>query len=117
LKFIASGIITIEMVQNAKGKVPTLPKQINQLTGRVSHQLMGFNEVTWGTHCKSYVKSAKKLSAIRFDEVVRLATEFTKINHHLINEDDDIIEIEEEEDIRANIIDISSGSEDEAECK
>ena len=40
-----------------------------------------------------------------------------KINHHLINEDDDIIEIEEEEDIHTNIIDISSGSKDEAECK
>ncbi|KIM86487.1 hypothetical protein PILCRDRAFT_4965 [Piloderma croceum F 1598] len=115
LKFIASGIITIEMVQDAKGKVPTLPKQINQSTGRVSHQLTGFNEVTWGMRCKSYVKSAKGLSATRFDEVVRLATEFTKINHGLIDEDDDIIEIEEEEDIRANIIDISSGSEDEAE--
>ena len=105
------------MMQNAKGKVPTLPKQINQSTGRVSHQLTGFNKVMWGTRCKSYVKSAKKLSAIWFDEVVRLATEFTKINHRLIDEDDDIIEIEEEEDIRANIIDISSGSEDEAECK
>lgn len=61
--------------------------------------------------------TAKKLSAIWFDEVVRLDTEFMKINHHLINEDDDIIEIEEEEDIHTNIIDISSGSKDEAECK
>ena len=105
------------MVEKAKGKVPTLPKQINQLTGKVSHQLTGFNEVMWGKRCKSYVKSAKGLSASRFDEVVRLATEFMKINHRLVDDDDDIIEIEEEEDIHANIIDISSGSEDEAECK
>jgi hypothetical protein len=117
LKFIASGAITIEMVQKAKGKVPTLPKQINQSTGKVSHQLTGFNEVTWGKRCKSYVASAKKLSEARFDEVVRLATEFTKINTRLVDDDDDVIEIEDEEDIRANVIDIPSSSEDEAECK
>jgi hypothetical protein len=104
------------MVQKAKGKIPTLPKQINHATGKVSNQSMGFNEVTWGVHCKSYVKSAKKLTNDRFDKVVSLATEFMKVNHRLVDEDDDIIEIEEDEDIRANIIDISS-SEDEAECK
>ena len=101
------------MVQRAKGKVPTLPKQINHATGKVSNQLTGFNEVTWGTRCKSYVKSAKKLSNTRFDEVVRLATEFMKVNHRLVDEDDDVIEIEDDEDICANIIDISD-SEDEA---
>jgi hypothetical protein len=104
------------MVQKAKGKIPTLPKQINHATGKVSNQSMGFNEVTWGVCCKSYVKSAKKLTNDRFDKVVSLATEFMKVNHRLVDEDDDIIEIEEDEDIRANIIDISS-SEDEAECK
>jgi hypothetical protein len=104
------------MVQKAKGKIPTLPKQINHATGKVSNQSMGFNEVTWGVRCKSYVKSAKKLTNDRFDKVVSLATEFMKVNHRLVDEDDDIIEIEEDEDIRANIIDISS-SEDEAECK
>jgi hypothetical protein len=105
------------MVQKAKGKVPTLPKQINHATGKVSNQSMAFNEVTWGKRCKSYVKSAKKLSNTRYDEVVRLATEFMKVNHRLVDEDDDVIEIEEDEDIRANVIDISSSSEDEAECK
>ena len=104
------------MVQKAKGKIPTLPKQINHATGKVSNQSMGFNEVTWGVRCKSYVKSAKKLTNDRFDKVVSLATEFMKVNHRLVDEDDDIIEIEEDEDIRANIIDISS-SKDEAECK
>jgi hypothetical protein len=43
--------------------------------------------------------------------------EFMKINHCLVDEDDDIIEIEEDKDIHMNIIDISSSSEDEAECK
>jgi hypothetical protein len=117
LKFIATGVITIKMVEKAKGRVPTLPKQINQSTGKVSRQLTGFNEVTWGKRCKSYVASAKKLSEARFDEVVRLATEFMKINPRLVDGDDDVIEIEDEEDIRANIIDIPSSSEDEVECK
>src|ERR1700677_67062 len=105
------------MVEKAKGKVPMLPKQINQSMGKVSHQLTGFNEVTWGKCCKSYVASAKKLSEARFDEVVRLATEFTKINPRLIDGDDNVIEIEDEEDIHVNIIDIPSSSEDEVECK
>ncbi|KIM74444.1 hypothetical protein PILCRDRAFT_92610 [Piloderma croceum F 1598] len=102
------------MVQKAKGKIPTLPKQINHTTGKVSNQSTGFNKVTWGVRCKSYVKSAKKLTDDRFDKVVCLATEFMKVNHCLVDEDDDVIEIEEDEDVRANIIDISS-SEDEAE--
>ena len=105
------------MVQKAKGKVPTLPKQINQSMGKVSHQLTGFNEIMWGKRCKSYVASAKKLSEARFDEVVRLATEFTKINTRLVDDDNEVIKIEDEEDIHANVIDIPSSSEDEAECK
>jgi len=90
LKFIASGIITIEMVQKAKGRVPTLPKQVN--------------------------KSAKNLSNSRFDEVVDLTVKCLKTTHH-ITDDTDVIEIdEEEEDVQANIIDISSGSESD-DCK
>jgi hypothetical protein len=42
LKLIASGTITIEMVQKAKGRVLTLPKQINQATGKASNQFTGF---------------------------------------------------------------------------
>jgi hypothetical protein len=114
LKFIAAGTITVEMVQKAKGRVPALPKQINQTTGKVSKQAIGFNEVTWGKRCKSYVTSAKGISPSRFDEVVELATEFMKTTHRTM--DDDIIEIEDDdEDIRAKIIDISSDSDDE--CK
>jgi hypothetical protein len=36
LKFIAAGTITVEMIQKAKGKIPILPKQINQATGKAS---------------------------------------------------------------------------------
>ena len=105
------------MVQNAKGKVPTLPKQINQATGKASNQLTGFNEVSWGVRCRSYMKSAKDLSNSRFDNIIELAQEFAKVNHRIVD-DPDIIEIEDdEEDIRANIVDNASDSEDEADCK
>jgi hypothetical protein len=62
LKLVASATITVEMVEKAKGRIPTLPKKINQATGKASHQLTGFNEMSWGARCASYVKSVKKLS-------------------------------------------------------
>lgn len=110
LKLIQSGTITVEMVQKAKGRIPTLPKQINQATGRASTHFTGFNEITWGGRCASYVKSAKKLSSSRFMEVIKLATEYSKVQ----KDDEDIIEVlDDEDDIRANIVDnTSSGEED-----
>ena len=64
LKLVASGTITVKMVQKAKGRIPSLPKQLNQATGKASNQLTAFNEIAWGARCSSYVKSAKKLSAL-----------------------------------------------------
>ena len=114
LKLISSGTITIEMVRNAKGRIPTLPKKINQATGKASHQLTGFNEITWGSRCADYVKSAKKLSASRFQDIISLASEYSKVNQNF--EDDDIIEImDDDDDIRANIIDNFSSSDSENE--
>ena len=116
LKFIAAGTITIEMVRNAKGKIPILPKQINQATGKVS-KAMGFNEVMWGKRCKSYMKSVKGLSPSRFNEIIELATAFMKTTNHIIDDDRDVIEIDDDDnhDIRANVIDISSDSD--SDCK
>jgi hypothetical protein len=105
LKLISSGTITIEMVRNAKGRIPVLPKKINQATGKASHLLTGFNEMSWGTRCTSYVKSAKKLSATRFEEIISLAAEYTKLNQ---NEDSEVIEVLDDDDIRANIVDLAS---------
>ena len=121
LKLVASGTITVEMVRNAKGRIPTLPKQLNQATGKASNQLTAFNEIAWGAHCSSYVKSAKKLSNSRFDEIVSLSAEYMKANYNL--DDDEVIEINDEvieindddSDIRANVIDCYS-SEDDIFC-
>ena len=108
-------MITIEMVQKAKGKVPTLPKQINQATGKASNQSMGFNEVTWGLWCQSYVKSTKKLTASQFEKIVTLAKKYMATPHI---EPMTIIEIDDDDnDVHANIIDRSSGSEPESDCE
>ena len=114
LKLVASGTITVEMVRNAKGRIPTLPKQLNQATGKASNQLTAFNEIAWGARCSSYVKSAKKLSNSRFDEIVSLSAEYMKANYNL--DDDEVIEINDDDsDIRANVIDCYS-SEDDIFC-
>ena len=114
LKLIASGTITVEMVWNAKGRIPTLPKQLNQATGKASNQLTAFNEIAWGARCSSYVKSAKKLSDSRFDEIVSLSAEYMKANYNL--DDDEVIEINDDDsDIWANVIDCYS-SEDDIFC-
>ena len=104
------------MVQKAKGKVPTLPKQINKATGKASNQLMGFNEVTWGLQCRSYVKLTKKLTASQFDKIITLSKKCMMTPCTF--ESTTIIEIDEEEDdAHANIVDHSSGSEPEYDCE
>ena len=104
------------MVQKAKGKVPTLPKQVNQATGKASNQLMGFNEVTWGLQCRSYVKSTKKLTASRFEKIITLAKKYMTTPRTV--ESTTVIEIDDgEDDVRANIVDRSSGSEPESDCE
>jgi hypothetical protein len=118
LKLIAAGNITVEMVQNGKpGKISPLPKLINQATGKVSKQAISFNEVIWGKRCMSYVKSAKGLSSSRFDEIVEISTGFMKNTNRIMEGDHEIIEIDDEEDIRANVVDISSDSDSDSDCK
>ena len=119
MKLIASGLITIEMVRKAKGRVPTLPKQINHATGKTSNHLTVFNESSWGTRCSSHVKSAKKLSASPFDEIISLSAEYmVKAGQNI--EDEDVIEIHDDDgnddDIRAIIVDHASSSEEDINC-
>jgi len=98
------------------GKVPTLPKHINKAMGKASNQLMGFNEVTWGLWCQSYVKSTKKLTTSQFEKIITLAKKYMMTPCTV--ESTTIIEIDEEEDNdHANIVDHSSGSEPESDCE
>jgi hypothetical protein len=89
------------MVKNSKGQVPTIPKQMNQATGKASNQVTGFNKASWGVHCSAYVKLVKKLSASQFDKILSLAMEYMKAGPN--HEDDN-------NDICANIINHSSSS-------
>jgi hypothetical protein len=76
-----------------------------------------FNEVLWGVHCSSYVKSAKRLSASRFDEIIAMSAEYMKASQNI--DDEDIIDIpddDDDNDICANIIDHSSSGEDDTDC-
>lgn len=102
------------MVKQAKGRVPTIPKQMSQATGKPSN-LTVFSDVLWGMCCISYLKSAKNLSNPRFDEIILHAADYMKVSQTV--DDEDVIEIpdDEVEDIRANIVDNSS-SEGE-DCK
>ena len=110
LTLIASGTITVDMVAKAKAweRIPSLPKKVNQATGKASDQLTGFNEIPWGAYCSSYVKSAKKLSASRFDKIISLSA---KVSH--VEEEDDIELPDDDDDIRAIVNDDSSSSEGE----
>ena len=103
------------MVQKAKGKVPMLPKHINKAMGKGSNQLMGFNEVTWGLQCWSYVKLTKKLTASPFDKIITLAKKYMTTPRSV--ESTTVIEIEEEDDAYVNIVYCSSGSEPESDCE
>jgi hypothetical protein len=78
-----------------------LPKQINQAMGKASNQMMGFNGVTWGMHCQSYVKSTKKLTNAQFNKIIKLAMEYMTST---IN-DTKIIKIEDDKDAHADIVD------------
>ena len=77
---------------------------------------MGFNEVTWGLQCQSYVKLTKKLTASWFDKIITFAKKYMTTPHAI--KSTTVIEIdEEEEDAHANIVDHSSGSEPESDCE
>ncbi|KAG2114136.1 hypothetical protein DEU56DRAFT_761879 [Suillus clintonianus] len=117
LTLITTRTITIEMVLAAKGKSIPLPKTLNHSTGKVSNRQTGFNDVTWGSSTRSYVKSiVKSLREEKFQAIITSAKEFSKKSHHSGNDRavDDAVD-DEDFDERAQLVDISeseSGSED-----
>jgi len=74
-----------------------------------------FSDVLWGTHCISYVKSAKNLSNPQFNEIIMLAVDYMKVSQTV--DDKDVVEIPDDkvEDIHANIVDNSSSKGED--CK
>lgn len=105
------------MVLAAKGKSIPLPKTLNHSTGKVSNRQTGFNDVTWGSSTRSYVKSiVKSLREEKLQAIITSAKEFSKKSHCSGNDRavDDAVD-DEDFDERAQLVDISeseSGSED-----
>lgn len=114
LKLISTGTITIELILNApKGKLPNLPRNLNESTGKQSTLSTGFNEVNWGARCWAYAKSAQSLSASRFDEICHLASEYMKTTSCVTDENDTHDTFDDDDDgVRANIVDNSTSEDD-----
>ena len=67
------------MVRSAKGKGILLPKKLNQSTGRISNPQTGFNDASWGSSTRAYVRGIdKNLSVKSFDIIIRRAKDFAK---------------------------------------
>ncbi|KAH9024366.1 hypothetical protein EDB85DRAFT_2150510 [Lactarius pseudohatsudake] len=80
LKLVATGTLTIDLVNaaNAKGKTVNLPKTMNVGSGKESTRQTGFSDVAWGKATCNYVKSAQSLSTAKFGVIVQEAKEFMK---------------------------------------
>ena len=67
------------MVQTAKGKTISLPKKLNQSTGKVSNRQTGFNDASWGKSTRAYVRGIERnLSSGGFDKIIRGAMAFAR---------------------------------------
>jgi hypothetical protein len=114
---MATGTLTVEMIQAAKGKPMPLPKTLNHSAGKISTHQTGFNDITWGDSTHAYAKSITKAFNKKQDkltDIITCAKEFFRKSHNADEEEEDLDEC-------ALLVDISSsesGSEgDASECK
>ena len=61
LRLVATGTLTIDMINAAKGKTVNLPKTMNLATAKESMRQTGFSDVAWGKATHNYAKSAHSL--------------------------------------------------------
>ena len=67
------------MVRTAKGRNITLPKKLNQATGKISNRQTGFNDASWGRSTQFYVQGINKnLSNKNFDLIIQRAMAFAR---------------------------------------
>ncbi|KAG2112307.1 uncharacterized protein F5147DRAFT_572537, partial [Suillus discolor] len=102
--------LTIKMVQAAKNKTSiSLPKTMNQLTGKVSCRQTGFNDISWGTSTRAYAKAImKNLREDKFEVIIASAMEFSKKKSRPGDDvDDAAVEDDLDLDERAQLVDIS----------
>ncbi|KAG2337302.1 hypothetical protein BDR05DRAFT_895479, partial [Suillus weaverae] len=103
--------LTIKMVQATKNKTSiSLLKMMNQSTGKVSCQQTGFNNISWGTSTRAYVKAImKNLRKDKFKVIIASAMEFSKKKKKSPGNDVDDAAVEDDLDLdeRAQLVDIS----------
>jgi hypothetical protein len=98
------------MVQAAKNKTSiSLPKTMNQSTGKVSCRQTGFNDISWGTSTRAYAKAImKNLREDKFEVIIASAMEFSKKSRRPGDDvDDAAVEDDLDLDERAQLVDIS----------
>jgi hypothetical protein len=67
------------MVRTAKGRNISLPKKLNQSTGKVSNRQTGFNDASWGKSTRAYVRGIDaNLSSESFDKIIHRAMAFAR---------------------------------------
>lgn len=67
------------MVRTAKGRNISLPKKLNQSTGKVSNRQTRFNDASWGKSTRAYVRGIDaNLSSQSFDKIIDGAMAFAR---------------------------------------
>jgi hypothetical protein len=67
------------MVRSAKGRNISLPKKLNQSTGKISNRQTGFNDASWGKSTRAYVQGINRnLSDKSFDLIIHRAMGFAR---------------------------------------
>lgn len=67
------------MVRTAKGRNISLPKKLNQTTGKISNRQTGFNDASWGKSTRAYIRGIDtNLSSKNFDIIIRRAMTFAR---------------------------------------
>ena len=97
------------MIENARGKLPNLPKTLNQSTGKVSAVHVAFNDDGWGQQTCSFTHSAIKIvegHSSKFSEIEQRACEFTKKQAPLVDTTSEVQDTDtDDEDDRAHLAD------------
>jgi hypothetical protein len=82
----ATSTVTTEMVRTAKNRNISMPKKLNQSTGKISNRQTGFNDASWGGSTRAYVRGIDtNLSSKSFDLIIQRAKAFAKKSRRAID--------------------------------
>ena len=104
------GLIVAERDKQGRS-VLKISKTMNRDTGVESSKRFSFGEASWGNATYYYLRSIDKLRPDRFNKIIALANQYTKSASQKGNRgdlDDADKHEEEDDDERANLVDLSS---------